>query len=295
MFVVVVLLAFELVTRLVLFPASKDIVRFASYDAKAAALTETRALRVAIVGNSAAEEGIDQARVEAILTKSLGRPVRVEMFLADASEIVTWNAMLQRYFWSTHAKADVYVINYFATLADRPQFEYLRVGMFFATFSQWPYYLREQLKTFSQRVEFVLSSTWATFGARDRIRDRTLRVIVPGYEDLIGRLNSAPERTSTPSSGVEKKFSAFEMIVESARQQGARVVVTAFPLRTGHYELDPSVVAQARRGEVSLLDLRRTPGLSPSSYRDGIHLIPSGRIIYTEHFSTVLASALAVN
>ena len=65
LFVVVVLLAFELVTRLVLFPASKDIVRFASYDAKAAALTETHALRVAIVGNSAAEEGIDQARVEA--------------------------------------------------------------------------------------------------------------------------------------------------------------------------------------------------------------------------------------
>ena len=74
-----VLVALEIVTRVVLFPASGDFVRFAGYDATAAALSRSPALRVAIVGNSAAEEGIDRTRLEGLLSQSLDRPVRVEI------------------------------------------------------------------------------------------------------------------------------------------------------------------------------------------------------------------------
>ena len=296
LFTLVLLLGFELVTRFVLFPASEDFVRFAGYDAKAAALMRAHALRVAIVGNSAAEEGIDGPRLEAMLTQSLGRPVRIEMFLADGSEIVTWHAMLQRYFWSTHARADVYLLNYFGTLADRPQFEYLRVGMFFASPSQWPYYLRRQLQTLSQRVEFVLSSVCAMYGARDRIRDRALRTIVPGYEAFLWRLHYAPERGSTQVAQAEPpKFDSLERILAAAQSQRARVFVMAFPLRSSHYELDAQVLALARRGKLSVLDMRSTPGLTPASYRDSIHLIRSGRSVYTEHLGVGLARLLGAH
>ena len=285
--------ALEIVTRVVLFPASGDFVRFAGYDTTAAALSRSPALRVAIVGNSAAEEGIDRTRLEGLLSQSLDRPVRVEMFLADGSEIVTWHAMLVRYFWSRHKQADVYVLNYFGTVADNSQFEFLRIGMFFAPASQWSYYLKNQLHTLPQRVEFVLSAVWATFGARDRIRDRALSEIVPNYEVMLRRLRYAPERGVKPvAPRAAPTFDALERILARANEQRARVVVTAFPMREGRYVLEGQLVALAQRKAVGLIDMRVTPGLSRGSYRDDIHLVASGREIYTRQFAAALSTVL---
>jgi hypothetical protein len=289
----VVLAGLELVTRFVLFPQSKDIARFASYSARASDLSRSQAVRVAIVSNSSAEEGIDRPRLEALLRESLGRPVHVEMFLADGSGIVTWRAMLNRYFWSTGAHADIYVLNYFGSLRDSPEFEYFRVGMFFTKATDWPYYLNEQLQTFGQRTEFVLSSVWATYGARDRIRDRTLSIFVPGYHDFLDQLHWPPSRANAVSSVERPTYSAFDSVVSHIQSEGARLVLTAFPLRSADYDLEPNVLALAAEGRLTLCDLRHTTGLSPSSYRDDIHLIEAGRSVFTARYAAALEPILA--
>ena len=287
------LVAFELIVRFVLFPASGDFVRFGTYDAQASALTQADALRIAIVGNSAAEEGIDRPRLESLLAQRLGKPVRVELFFADGSEIVTWHAMLDHYFWNTGAKADVYVLNFFGTLADTPRFEFIRVGMFFAKLNEWPYYINQQLQTLSQRIDFALSSTWATFGARDRIRDRALDVVIPGYRDLLGRLNRTPIGADEPvTQPQDKRFTALDRTLAKATQHNARIVLTAFPLRTGRYVIDSEIEERARRGEFGLVDLRSTSTLTPTDYRDDIHLLARGRGVFTAQLANELAQAL---
>jgi len=292
LFTLVLLVGLEVATRFVLFPQSKDIVRFAGFQEKADDLARSQALRVAIVSNSSAQDGIDRTRLESLLSQSRGRPVQVEMFLADDSEIVTWHAMLQHYFWSSGARADVYVINYFGSLRDSPQFEYLRVGMFFTKFSDWHYYLHAQLDTTAQRVQFVLSSIWATFGARDRIRDRTLDVFVPGYRDFLELLSGDPKAHTADNQGDRRQFSALHDIISHTEHEGARLVLSAFPTRTYRYNLDPELLSLAAAGHLNLCDLRNTPGLTPTSYRDDIHLIAAGRDVFTERFAAALGPML---
>lgn len=301
--VALLLLGLEAATRLVLFPQSKDYVRFAGYDAQASRLHEARALRIAVVGNSAAEEGIDEALLERSLTTSLGRPVEVGMFLADGSEIVTWHAMANRYFWSRDAAPDVVVVNWFESLADRPAFEYVRIGNFFASPGEWGYYLRDQLHTLPERMEFLLSSVWATYGARDRFRDRVLEMLVPDYEGLLEATHESPvpagaaegqaEGGDGAGAGVDAaRYTALTRLVGAAQAHGASVLLVAFPLRTQRYPIEPAVLEMQARGELHVVDLRATAGLSPASYRDGIHLLAPGRLTYTRALAAALDAPL---
>jgi hypothetical protein len=313
--VALLLLGLEAATRFVLFPQSKDYVRFAGYDAQASQLHEAQALRIAVLGNSAAEEGIDEALLEQSLTASLGRPVQVGMFLADGSEIVTWHAMANRYFWSRDAAPDVVLVNWFDSLADRPSFEYVRIGNFFASPAEWGYYMREQLHTLPERMEFLLSSVWATYGARDRMRDRVLEMLVPDYEGLLAATHASPvpagdaageagageadsgeadsgEAAAARPGGSVARFTALTRLVEAAGTHDASVLLVAFPLRTQRYSIDPAVQAMHARGELGVVDLRATAGLSPASYRDGIHLLAPGRLIYTRALAAALDAPL---
>ena len=313
--VALLLLGLEAATRFVLFPQSKDYVRFAGYDAQASQLHEAQALRIAVLGNSAAEEGIDEALLEQSLTASLGRPVQVGMFLADGSEIVTWHAMANRYFWSRDAAPDVVLVNWFDSLADRPSFEYVRIGSFFASPAEWGYYLREQLHTLPERMEFLLSSVWATYGARDRIRDRVLGMLVPDYEGLLAATHASPvpagdaageagpggagageagsgEVAAARLGSNVARYTALMRLADAARAHDASVLLVAFPLRTQRYSIDPVVEAMHARGELGIVDLRATADLSPASYRDGIHLLAPGRLIYTRALAAALDAPL---
>ena len=42
---------------------------------------------------------------------------------------------------------------------------------------------------FFQRVEFLLSSVWATYAFRSRVRERVWKAVMPGYEDFEERVN----------------------------------------------------------------------------------------------------------
>lgn len=288
------LFALELVVRLLLFPASEDFVRFGTYDERAASLTRSEAFRVAVIGNSAAEEGIDPRQLEAVLSSRLARPVRVEMFCADGSEIVTWHAMLERYFWRTDAQADVFVLNYLNSVADTSHFEFIRVGMFFTGPAQWPYYLRTQMTSVSERLEFILSSSLAAYGARDRLRDRILLTIIPGYSSLVSELNDVRTGESiAPRLPQAKRFSALDQIVAQAESRNALVVLSAFPLRGGRYEIERELVQRAELGKLQVIDAQTTLGLSAEDYRDDIHLVARGRRLFTAHLGDRLASLLA--
>ena len=91
--VAVLLSILEVLTRVLFYPASKDFVRFAEYPARAESLVRQTGRSVALIGNSATEEGVDLATVTADLERlGLGR-VHLDMFVADASEVTTWRYM----------------------------------------------------------------------------------------------------------------------------------------------------------------------------------------------------------
>src|SRR5258705_2772150 len=81
--ILLALIALEVVTREFLYPASLDFVRFASYPERARHLASQPGLRVALIGNSATEDGVDIERVKAGLEDNGLGPVDLDMFLAD--------------------------------------------------------------------------------------------------------------------------------------------------------------------------------------------------------------------
>jgi len=288
--VLATLLLVEAATRWALFPASGDFVRFSTYDALAQTLGDSSAIRIAVVGNSAAEEGIDSSLLAGELSRRRGKDVTVERFLADGSEIVTWDAMVSRYLWRAKSAPDVLVVSYVDSLADRTAFEYVRIGQFFTTPSQWGYYLSELLPDASTRIEFLLASTWATYGARDRLRDRALILLVPSYEAFLDRTYTPPKVSVTRSE--TPRYTALDRMLSGARARGVQVILVAFPLRSVRYEIEPGVLARIAANEVELLDLRSTPGLTPRLYRDEIHLLGEGREIFTSHLAAEIAPLL---
>src|SRR5687767_8020928 len=114
----------ELITRSVLFPMSLDFRRFAAYPERADALQSQAGLRVAFVGNSATEAGVDVDVLKATLSTSNVSVPSVELFLADGSAINTWRSMMNHYFWKRGNAPDLVIVTFFGpNLDDGRQFE----------------------------------------------------------------------------------------------------------------------------------------------------------------------------
>src|SRR4051794_13721521 len=88
--ILVALLALEAVTRIKLVPASKDLSRFRTYQARARTLAAAPSPRIALVGNSTTDRGVLLDVLKSEWTKRVGTTLNVDMFVADGSSVNTW-------------------------------------------------------------------------------------------------------------------------------------------------------------------------------------------------------------
>jgi len=301
--VAVSLAMLEVVTRVVLYPASKDFVRFAQYPLLAESLVNRPGTRVALIGNSATEEGVDLATVVAELQRRDLGHVHVEMFVADASEITTWRYMLERYFWKPGFQPDLIVITFFdSLLSDDSEKEIGRLAQFFTSPSDWPDVFRTDLSGLSQRITFALSLGWATYAAKDRIKARVLGSLVPNYKRFESALAADAARharhlgRTVATSG---NYHALRRLLARAREVGSPICFIAFPMKTSGseapYELDVQAQWILQEAGMELIDLRAVPELTPNDYRDIIHLNESGRVKYSRRLAQILAGRLIVD
>jgi hypothetical protein len=295
------LMMLEAVTRLLLYPASRDFVRFASYPGRARNLVSQPGLRVALIGNSAIEEAVDLAWVkENLQAQGLG-PIDLDMFLADGSGITTWRFMMERYFWRPGLKPDLFVVTYFESrLEDGSEDDLGRLAQFFTTPADWPDLFRTDLKDLSERMEFLLSTAWATYAARARIKDRVLALVVPDYKEFTFGLNGAAvhhsqrlaEHTTPPS----RQYRVLNRALKKAREAGTPICIIAFPMRLtinqSPYPIDPELKRVAEAGGADFIDLRVMPELGFEDYRDPIHLRAAGREKYSRRLTEILAAKL---
>lgn len=292
---ILVILAFalmEVVTRRFLFASSKDIKRFSTYPARADRLMRDNALKVAFVGNSITERGIDTAAIGT----DLG--VATDAFVADDSHLNTWTWIVRSLFWKRHRRPDVLVVTFHAhSLEDGRSIELGRVAQFFTEPSDWPE-LFDTVTSLGERAEVIASSYWATYAVRDRIRERVLG-LAPGYKDLVRfeeRAMKLATKTAPPAPPTWKTLTRF---LELARQNETLVVFVAFPTRSAvpgasPYHLDPEVVRRVTESGMVLLDLRQESSLAADKdYDDEIHLAPSGRQTFTKLLAEKLAPIVA--
>ncbi|HZU83110.1 MAG TPA: hypothetical protein VE987_09350, partial [Polyangiaceae bacterium] len=295
----VLFVALEGFTRCELFRMSKDFRRFSGYDARAEALARSDAFRIALVGNSATDRGVDPDVVVSTIRAESGRDVDVDLFVADRSRINTWRYMLKRYFFARGRHADLIVVTFYEDdLDDGNDVEIGRLAQFFTSPSDWPGVFRVDLPALDDRVDFVLSSAWATFAARDRVNQRVLTAVVPGYKPYMDGVNAAVfeharrhARPATPAGPVTDE--ALALLLADARRSGDALCFVAYPtLTTGErspYEVSPQALATIERGGAAYVDLRHIPEIRPEDYADEVHLNEVGRLLYSQRLAEALA------
>ncbi|MCS6912537.1 MAG: hypothetical protein RMK29_04395 [Myxococcales bacterium] len=287
------LLLLEIFTRTWLFSASKDFRRFATYDERARRLVESDGFRVALVGNSATDRGVDAAVFREALQHAIGHSIATDLFVADRSRINTWHFILERYFFSQGRQPDLVLLTFYENdLEDGNPIEIGRLAQFFTTVRDWPEVFRLDLPDLNQRAEFLLASVWATFAARERIKERALGALIPGYKPFAEHVNDVNYRHQAAQAGPVRSGSlrALRRLIDRAQQTGVRLCFVAYPtIPSQPYEVNPSVVALIRASGMDYLDLRRTTVLPARLYADEVHLSEQGRPI----FSRLLADALA--
>jgi hypothetical protein len=288
----VVFVGLEIVTRALLLPRSRDFVRFAGYPRRAEELVHADGLRIAFIGNSAIQRGLDPTQFVAQLPNPTRRPVHVDLFVADGAEVNTWHYLMKRAFWQRDLNPNWFVVTFFGNaLEDGNTIEIGRLALFFTEPADWPDVCALDLPTYSERAEFVLSSGWATFAARDRIRKRVLAEVVPDYKDFVEDLHALRAHAVPPTS--ERTCRVLERFLAAAREHGNRICFVAFPTRPSGvqpvYEINPKVPRLIHAAGMALLDLRSVPGLAAEHYEDDYHLTPAGAAIYTRHFTQAIS------
>jgi hypothetical protein len=282
--VVLCLTSLEAFTRTVLVRESKDLSRFSTYPARARELMARPGPHVLFLGNSATERGVDSRLAE----QELGVPA--ELFSADSSHINTWIWMMDAEFWKAGRSPELVVIDYFGkSLEDGRHLELGRLAQFFTDRDDWSELFEAELPTLDRRVELVVSSIWATFAFRDRIRDRIFKLI-PGYEHYATVENAENNAMDKSEHGATApgSWSTLQRFLVLARDHHTRVVFVAFPTRSD-YELEQPSLDAIRAAGMTHLDLRHVPELDPAKhYDDGIHLNAEGRRIYTLHLVSEL-------
>src|SRR4051812_18613390 len=126
LFAVLALLALlDLGVRFIVFPRySLDFARFLAFPERASALSRQEGLSIALIGNSALEQGVDlQAFKRAWPARSLPA-VSADEFPVAGSAVDTWYFVLNRYFFRPHHRPSFFVILFFEDqLADGNELE----------------------------------------------------------------------------------------------------------------------------------------------------------------------------
>lgn len=290
-----VLVLLEVVVRFALTPHSDDYVRIFSCEGKAARLNAARGLKLAFIGNSATRCAIVPEILEQA-SKSDQKPINADVFVADGSEIHTWYYLAKKFFWAPHRNPDWLIVPFFdGTLEDQTPVEVGRLSFALTNLGECQEVFTNDLFTFADRVDFLLSSCWATYATRARMRERSLKGLIPDYEAYAKRVNSAVlAKTNREQS---KTYHTLERFMAEALARGTKVCFVAFPKlsdRSGFsYEVDPKLRHCISNGGMVLLDMRNVSSLSACNYVDPIHLNREGAQIYTRSFLKAFGNVLA--
>lgn len=288
----------EGVTRLVLMPASKDLSRYDTYAARARDLVAAPAPRVALIGNSISERGVQLDMLRHEWQAQTGTPLSVDMFIAYGSGVNTWYWMVAQDFWKQNIKPDLLILTYHGSrLTDSNPMDIGSIAQFFTDTGDRSALFEHDLTTLEHRVDYLLSSTSQTFATRDRIRERTLNLI-PGYAAFTTASNAVnfnhEQRRESQGPKATYTYRAFHRFVERARLEGTQVCFVAFPMRPTEpdavaYELESEVLDAISAAGMLHLDLRHMKGLSSAMYEDSFHLNAEGQPIYTRKLAEELA------
>jgi hypothetical protein len=293
-----VLVAVEALTRWKFIRMSKEFEQFGSYPARAAELATVPGVRVAVLGASIVHEDVDSPLLAKELQATTDRPLHVEPFSADHSYVNTWHYMLQQYFWRPGNQVDMVVVPFVGqSLYDGNEIEIGRLARYFTDVADWPEVLRTDMTTTAERADFLVSSGWVSFAARDRMQELAFTLLLPDYKGYATAQQAAWISHQNSRSGGPRRrqptTQVFERLVSTARAHNTRLVFVAFPSLHSEWT-DPydDLHALIDRYGMAYLDLRQVADVDADSFVDQVHMNADGRTAFTRRLAQSLVPLL---
>jgi len=275
---------------------SKDIAHLRSFPEiaqKLAGFDPENGTRILFLGNSLTRHGVDQNAFAETVKEEGGGAVQSVKMNPDNTDLADWFYAYRTRFSKPGIKPDVLIIGFEGIhLRDAPSRHPDRLAQYYCTWSDWPDLCKYDLKTFEDRVYFVLCKYSAAFGNRDRIQKRILDKLIPDYRAGMDELNS--RRNKSKKNDKKKKPPSFEKLqklIAIADAQGTKIILAAMPVPEA-YEFDAEFLKVVENSSAVLIDCRTVPGITLPMFFDGLHMDEQAAKIYSSELATKIGPVL---
>jgi hypothetical protein len=249
-------------------------------------------------GNSLIAAGVDLDRLRDTVSARVGGSVAAGMVRPDGTTPLEWHYLFRKIVLSRGLDVDVLVLGFGpGHLIDRPASESLdRLAAHYVGWSDVPELFGSDVTGIEPRSSFVLSRLSATHSLRERIRDRVLDALVPGYRglarDLLTRPSPGAGGVEPPPGGAGRTYRNLELFLEDATSTGALVIGVPMPAPR-EWSVEPAEAAAFARVGAPVLDVRGDVELGPERFYDGEHLDEVGRDRFTATLAPRLGDMIA--
>lgn len=259
-------------------------------------LTDAKGETLLFLGNSMTRRGVNvkvltpDLKAQGVDTNNL----TIELIHPDSSGILYWNYLYDYYFKDPRNLPDTLVVSFGKNHLADDTYDYehvLRIAHQFTAWRDVPRAFQRDFISISERGDFLLAKVFASFTHRERVRVRLLDELIPYYRSTIRLLNE--QQSSNVNSAASPKFTYDDLqrFLSNIDTSKTKVIFIAMPMREA-YHLDPQTGKVVRQNGATFIDLRSVAGLEPADFRDPLHLIPEGSIIYSHALASRLAPLL---
>jgi len=268
---------------------SIDVGHLRSFRSKSDELTSAAEHpQVLFLGNSMTRHGITPDIFEEEFAACTGVHPATIKINPDNTALADWFYAYRNYFYKLEHAPDVLVLGFEGGhLRDKPTLHPGRLAQYYCQPDDWPELCRYDLKTFEERMSYLVCSVSAMCSNRDRLQRRVLDTLIPGYRDGSQQLNQRQTRLA------EQKLPAptyhrLQEFLDMIHSQHVTLVLAAMPIATP-YELDPELLQVIAQNRVQLLDCRNLPGIVPEMFPDGVHMTADASLIYSRYLADQLS------
>ncbi len=273
---------------------SKDIAHLRSFPRIAQEMAEFDAdqgVRILFLGNSLTRHGVDQNAFAEVAEQDFGIAVQSVKMNPDNTDLADWFYAYRTFFSKPGINPDVLIIGFEGVhLRDAPSRHPDRLAQYYCTWSDWPDLCKYDLKTFEDRIYFILCRFSAAFGNRDRIQKRVLDKLIPDYRTGMDELNQRRNQNNKKKQ-VVAEYEKLKELISIADQQGTKIILAAMPVPE-EYEFDPGFLEVVNSSSAILIDCRKVEEITLPMFFDGLHMDKQAAKLYSSELAIKTKSVL---
>ncbi len=246
-------------------------------------------IKLVFLGNSMIHDGVDLDVFNEEASKAGGTRVRAIKVNPDGTTIAEWYYLFKKQFIWTGRVPDVLVVGFEDDYAsDSRPASAVHLGSMDVSIEDVPEAMRDEVRSFDERVKFILSWLLLSYANNESIHRRALDMVVPNYRE--GRLkqrdlNEPPESDDAPA--LDYSYSRLMKFIQVLKENDIKMILVAMPVKQD-YRLDDELENILEREGITLIDMREYNGLDDDMFKDGQHLNEEGARLFTSVLSRKL-------